>query len=267
MSNRRTLTAIVGALGAVVLSAFIAHAQVAPGDGVSQSGSVTANHCAAWVGPGVVKDGGSCGSGNVTGPSSATASNLASFSGTTGKVIQDSGISGVANSSGGVVTSGGISATTSGLSVLTSTGTGTQPTFQTPSILSATSAGTPAGTSSATGVMMGVGSAWQLTPERSGVVTIHWSGTLADTSATSCAVTVRYGTGSIPTNGSSPAGTVISGTQQGGVAVASGTLPFGASTIIKNLAIGTLVWFDFDLVAPFGGTCSIQNTNVSADEK
>ncbi len=57
----RTVALTAFALASVCYSAF---AQV-PGGGVGQSGSVTANDCAAWVGNGLIKDsGGACGGGD-----------------------------------------------------------------------------------------------------------------------------------------------------------------------------------------------------------
>lgn len=44
-----------------------AAAQISPGGGVQQQGSVTLNHCTAWAGPGIVKDAGAaCGAGSGT---------------------------------------------------------------------------------------------------------------------------------------------------------------------------------------------------------
>lgn len=53
-----------GLVALMALLPFEASAQIGPGGGVQQQGTVTANDCAAWVGPGVIKDSGSaCGSG------------------------------------------------------------------------------------------------------------------------------------------------------------------------------------------------------------
>lgn len=86
MTSRRLALVLAAAL----LSATPALAQVV-GAGVGQQGSVTTNDGACWASPGLIKD---CGfaPGNVAGPGSAVSGDVATFNGTTGKIIQDSGI-------------------------------------------------------------------------------------------------------------------------------------------------------------------------------
>lgn len=87
------MRSLAAALIWFALSATAALAQV-QGQGVGQTGSVTANNGACWAAAGVIKDCGLVpGAGNVTGPGSAVSGNIATFNGTTGKIIQDSGIS------------------------------------------------------------------------------------------------------------------------------------------------------------------------------
>ena len=86
---------ILFALGALLLSSTLGIAQV-PGGGVGLSGNLTAGDCikAANI-PATIQDSGApCGSGtgNVTGPASATSGNIATFNGATGKIIQDGGV-------------------------------------------------------------------------------------------------------------------------------------------------------------------------------
>ncbi|HKD28314.1 MAG TPA: hypothetical protein VKC66_20725 [Xanthobacteraceae bacterium] len=58
-----------------------------------QAGGVTAGHVALWNATGVLQDGGAP-SGNVIGPASSIAGDIATFADTTGKVLQDTAVTG-----------------------------------------------------------------------------------------------------------------------------------------------------------------------------
>ena len=73
----RTLSLAAFALASICCWPVLA--QIAPGQGVGQKGSVTANDCASWAGPGLIQDAGSpCGggSGTVTSVSVTTANGV-----------------------------------------------------------------------------------------------------------------------------------------------------------------------------------------------
>jgi hypothetical protein len=83
-------------LAVVLLAALVGGPRVdaqVVGAGVGQTGTVTANDGACWSSAGVIKDCGLVpGAGTVTGPATSTTGDLLSFNGTTGKVLQDSGV-------------------------------------------------------------------------------------------------------------------------------------------------------------------------------
>jgi len=56
-----------------------------------QSGAITPGHVATWTATGVLQDGGP---GNVAGPGSSTTGDVATFADTTGKVLQDTAVTG-----------------------------------------------------------------------------------------------------------------------------------------------------------------------------
>jgi len=212
----------------------------------------------------------SAAAGNVKGPSSSTAGHVATFADATGKVIQDGGAVPLGTvteqkdtASVGIAQSGNCDNTSSNASspcdhhlalnnaVLQGTG------------------GNPTGTTSSVGVMMGVGSSCKLTPVYSGRVKIEFYGqqynsTAADASLSS----IRWGTGTPPSNGAA-----LSGTQVGGsiaITQPAGSGGFGLSLanggIITGLTPGTAYWFDIGLTASGGGTATVANLSCNAME-
>ncbi len=159
-----------------------------------------------------------------------------------------------------------ISGSTAGRSELTSTGTTTAPTFQTPAILASTAQTTPTSTSSTSAVMMGLGSAWKLTPLKSGIVVINISGILntgLNVSYT-CTAELVYGTGTAPANGAAASGTAIGGLAQISATVTAVAInPYSQTAVISGLTVGTAVWFDVQLKSSGGGTDTCVLTDVS----
>jgi hypothetical protein len=122
----------------------------------------------------------------------------------------------------------------------------------------------PAGTTSATGVMMGL--AVQITPASSGRVLFLVSGTGRLTAAGFWTVSLRQGSGTPPINGAALSGTVI-GTQSGNVEAASHVAPMAIGGVITGLTVGTPVWEDISLAASSGGgTATAEGVTISAVE-
>jgi hypothetical protein len=123
----------------------------------------------------------------------------------------------------------------------------------------------PAGTASTSLVMMGLGTSWTLTPNRSGKVLVIISGNAANSSNGGFTWQIRYGTGAAPGNNVALAGSAGSGTATNipsvGIAV-----PFSAQFVATGLTLGTPYWFDLALAGLGSGTVSVTNLTVSALE-
>jgi hypothetical protein len=137
--------------------------------------------------------------------------------------------------------------------------------------LPSTSTSSPTGTTSTTGVMMGLGSVWKLTPSKSGNVTVDISGFInSSVSSNSCAARLVYGTGTAPANQAAPTGTSIGGVISMGLGSNSNGLsaPFSSEARISGLTVGTQYWFDVQLTAASASTtCTIQAVSESASEQ
>jgi hypothetical protein len=129
--------------------------------------------------------------------------------------------------------------------------------------------GNPTGTTSTTGVMMGLGSTFHLTPAYAPRIKVTIYGQISNTTNGDAAVArIYYGTGTAPTNGVAPTGT-NSGFQQSVANNASNGgqfFPFSLSAIITGLTPGTAYWFDLDMIAISGGTASVQNVTAVLEE-
>jgi hypothetical protein len=126
------------------------------------------------------------------------------------------------------------------------------------------SAGSPAGTTSTTFVMMGVDVQFAtLTNTRAQVVV---SGQIANSSngGTSTAA-LRYGTGTPPVNGAADTGTAF-GDIVAYVATSGGGsyAPFSQNAVITGLTPGQTYWIGIALMASAGSTASLRNVQVSA---
>jgi hypothetical protein len=133
--------------------------------------------------------------------------------------------------------------------------------------LAPTNAGSPTGTTS-TGAykMMGMGASCAITPIVSGRVLFTIAGNLG-TSAGGDSVQAygTYGSGAVPSNGASAAGTQFSSVDTENATLTS----FGGRTftaVVTGLTLGTPYWFDVALEAVTGGTASITNVYCSAVE-
>jgi hypothetical protein len=117
----------------------------------------------------------------------------------------------------------------------------------------------PTGTTSTTGVMMGLGlSGCTITPVLTGRVHFEIGGNIVNSvTALASVATLRFGTGTAPSNGGAAAGTQL-GANHTSTAVAAGSpgdLNMGG--IATGLTLGTPVWFDADVRVSAASTGSI----------
>jgi hypothetical protein len=175
------------------------------------------------------------------------------------------------NSNGGAVTSGGVASSTAGLSVLTSTGTSTQPAFKTPSIAASSSVSSPTAIDSTSPLMMGLGGLWALEPSKSGSVIINISGGIQTTTGSAsytCSALLYYGTGTAPTYGAPATGTSVGGTASFFGTSSSSQAPLSLTAVITGLAVGTVYWFDVGLrTSTSSDYCQVTNVSTMAWEK
>lgn len=121
----------------------------------------------------------------------------------------------------------------------------------------------PTGTTSTGGLMMGLAGA--VTPTLTGRVLITISGDITNgTGSDGGTVTIRYGTGSAPSNGAALTGTTAGASPRAlaGTVVA----PFSVQAIVTSLTLSTAYWIDLSLAALVGGTATIANVSMSAVE-
>ena len=126
--------------------------------------------------------------------------------------------------------------------------------LSTPAVSLGSAPADPAGTVSTTQVMMGLGSAWTLTPGSTGKTLVTITGLVTTATAIATAQwTGRFGTGTAPLNGVAvvgtrlgPAGNMTTKPQGIGVFV-----PF-AITALLALTAGTAYWFDLALATSAG---------------
>lgn len=121
----------------------------------------------------------------------------------------------------------------------------------------------PTGTTSTGGVMMGLAGA--ITPTLTGRVLIIISGNITNgTASDGGSVTIRYGTGTAPSNAAALTGTAVGTSPQ---AVAGTVIaPFSVQAIVTSLTLSTAYWIDLSLAAVTGGTATIANVSISALE-
>jgi hypothetical protein len=111
----------------------------------------------------------------------------------------------------------------------------------------------PTGTGSTTGVMMGLGlTGCTITPVLTGRVLFEIAGTSSNTTTVGTTSTLRFGTGTAPSNAAAPTGTQIGAIYRGTPAVANGGNPITMAGITTGLALGTAVWFDADILVTSG---------------
>jgi uncharacterized protein DUF5907 len=115
----------------------------------------------------------------------------------------------------------------------------------------------PTGTTSTTGVMMGLGSFWRLTPAATGRLWIAAAGNIQTSGAAGTpSVYLRYGTGTAPANGAAIAGTVLGSQRSASIGTAGWMFPMSHVAILTGLAIGTAYWFDYQVIAGTGTTAT-----------
>lgn len=129
-----------------------------------------------------------------------------------------------------------------------------------------TSTANPTGTVSGTGVMMGLGSVFVLTPATSSRVIVHIQGQATNSASSGqVQINVRFGTGTAPTNGVALTGTSTVANQTSAITGAGYVTPFHLGTVITGLTPGTAYWFDLGIIAT-AGTGSVQNVSYYAIE-
>lgn len=132
------------------------------------------------------------------------------------------------------------------------------------------SPGNPTGTASTTAVFMGLGGSCHITPTYSGRIKLEFYGVMTAAGGFSATNTVRFGTGTAPTNGA--AGTAT-GTQVGnsitfgGSGTTTVSCAFANGGIITGLTPGTAYWFDLTLAtANASATQSLTTISFNAFE-
>jgi hypothetical protein len=183
-------------------------------------------------------------------------------------------------SSGQILQSGGASAdpvystatypSTSGTAGNFLVSTGTNFTSQIPT--AATNYNTsnaPTGTTSTTFVMMGLGTAWTITPKTYSSVMIHIDGSMTNnTTGDGIDINMSFGTGTAPINGAAATGTLVGKDRiwTALVGLLNNGVPFSLMAPISGLTPGTSYWFDLQVHAITGGTASVSNLNFTAQE-
>lgn len=124
----------------------------------------------------------------------------------------------------------------------------------------------PTGTTNTTGLMMGL--AGTVTPAYSGTVRISVCGDIVNGTVNDGAnVQLRTGTGTAPVNAAALTGTtrgsLIKFVQAGAGAY---KVPFCVIYTVTGLSTGTAYWIDVGLAAVTGGTASIGDVDIVADE-
>ena len=127
----------------------------------------------------------------------------------------------------------------------------------------------PTVTSSATKVMMGLGSAWALTPNATGRVRLTINGITSNTGTSVLHnINVYYGTGTAPVNGAALTGTAILTGGDYGTISASGAntnTPISLTVEVSGLTLATAYWFDLALGVA-SGTGAIRVNSVIIEE-
>lgn len=121
-------------------------------------------------------------------------------------------------------------------------------------------------TVSASLVMMGMGTTCKITPVYSGRVNLTFSGVFAAAAAVASALSVRYGTGTAPTNGAAITGSAAGSTQNAVPTSTQTTVPYSKTAVITGLTPGTAYWFDVALNSNNAVSVAINNNDCSAFE-
>lgn len=129
-------------------------------------------------------------------------------------------------------------------------------------------AASPAGTTSATAVMMGVNSgASIITPNRTGRVVFSAACQMANSTINDGAtVDLRTGTGTGPANAAAVTGTLRGLSQTKTSLVAADRGGFAVTVVVTGLTLGQAYWADLSLIAVTGGTATVTGVTISAWE-
>lgn len=122
----------------------------------------------------------------------------------------------------------------------------------------------PTGTVSTTGVMMGLGASWTITPAMTGRVVWIVQGDLeVSTANTTAQVKIAFGTGSAPANGAAPTGTIWGTPINVAPANSPSQQPFSMAALHPGLTVGTAYWLDLILLSDSGSvTASLHQLNA-----
>jgi hypothetical protein len=126
----------------------------------------------------------------------------------------------------------------------------------------------PTGTTSLTGVMMGM--AGTITPKTTGnVLFLITFGISNNTASDGCSWIIKFGTGSAPANAAAPSGTSAGALSATVNNASTAAAVFGAAAegYATGLVVNTAYWYDIDLTALTGGTCSLNNVTIIAIEQ
>ena len=126
----------------------------------------------------------------------------------------------------------------------------------------------PTGTSSTTAyVMMGLGSVLNLIPVYSGNIRIYFNGGLSNSVVgDGTNLTLAYGTGTAPSNGTSATGTVFTPVYTRILGTANQQSDCSIIWELTNLTLNTNYWVDAQLEAITGGTSSVGNITCVIEE-
>lgn len=131
---------------------------------------------------------------------------------------------------------------------------------------SMTTPGDPTGTTNTGGKMMGL--AGSITPVKTGTVQVTICGDVYNPTAIAdgATITVRYGTGSAPTNGGALTGTAVGNPTKYVAPTTATRAPYSITVLITGLTLGTAYWLDAAVAAVTAGTATIENTTITAVE-
>lgn len=124
----------------------------------------------------------------------------------------------------------------------------------------------PTGTANTTGKMMGL--AGTITPAVSGRVRITITGTIFNPTAIAdgAKVQIRTGTGTAPANADALTGTAAGSLVQYIAATTAQKAPFSLTAVVTGLTLATAIWIDVGLAAITGGTATIADLTITAQE-
>jgi hypothetical protein len=123
----------------------------------------------------------------------------------------------------------------------------------------------PSSTTSTTALMMGL--AGTITPQLSGLIKIFINGNGRNGIALDGYITqIRYGTGSAPANGAALTGSAVGGLITGISPANSADVGFCLIGELSGLTLATAYWIDVSMKSIGGGTASLNNISILAEE-